>query len=454
MQILGSNSDRLVDSLKKGKTRIAVYGVGHVGSAITTVWLRAGAKVICVDKSQKVIENIRKGNPPVSEPLVKEFFKTGIKQKRLTATSDSIQASKTSDFKIVIIPVGLRNGKPNLVDLLKVTRHISLGLKKGDLVSINSSVPPGTTINEVLPILEEGSGLRVEKDFGLVYSPERIYIGQAIYDIEDNYPSIVGGIGKKSLRYASILYGIVSKKGVIEMSSTTAAETEKIFEGIYRDVNIALANELEKLSKVIGVDFWQVRNAANSQHNCLLHRSGVGVGGPCIPIYPIFASYVAKKMGIKTDLITKSREINSSMPKYTVSRSLDLLKKAGKTVKGSKICILGLAYRGNISDDRFSPSYGIIHELERKGCLVSVHDSHVKKSSIRNLKSSLKDALSDSDLIIVATDHDEYRKIDEKILQKYASKPLLVFDGRGILKPKNFKNSLFTGIGHKNVFKK
>jgi UDP-N-acetyl-D-mannosaminuronate dehydrogenase len=139
------------------------------------------------------------------------------------------------------------------------------------------------------------------------------------------------------------------------------------------------------------------------------------------------------------------------MPKYTVSRALDLLKKAGKTVKGSKICILGLAYRGDISDDRFSPSYEIIQELEKKGCSVFVHDSHVKKGSNRTLKSNLKDALSDSDLIIVATDHSEYRKMDEKILQKYASKPLLVFDGRGVLDPKNFGNSLFNGLGHKSV---
>jgi len=445
MNIL-SNPKYVKKFIKTGKLIIAVYGLGHVGASVAAVWLRAGAHVIGVDKSSVVVNNATHGKTQIGEPSVEEAFRKAILKERFEAVTDPIYASKSSHFKIMTVPVYLSDTMADLSTVKEVAESIAKGLKKGDVVSFNATVPPGTTEEVVLPILERTSGLKCEIDFGLIYTPERIYEGRAIKDIEDNYPTIVGGIGPRSLKAGTMLYSVIANKGVIQMSTIKTAEFEKVCEGIYRDVNIALANELVKMADKLGINFWEARGASNSQPFCNLHKPGTGVGGACIPVYPHFLIEISDKLKVDSGITKSARQINSLMPKYCVSQALSLLSKSGKSSNKSKVAVLGLAFRGGVSDTRLSPSYDVIHELLNAGCSVIVHDPYVSRDSELPspvvLTKDLDKALNGSDLVIIATDHPQYTRINPRKFGKTA-----VYDGRGILDSSKFGNLLFSGIG-------
>ena len=437
-----SFSDQFPDILKKirsGEFKIAVYGLGHVGASIASVWLRAGAHVIGVDKSQKVLENAKRGKTHVPEPGVNEAFTQGLQERRFDLYDDLVEGSNDSYFKMICIPVLADNGRPaDLTAVREVSNAISKGLKKGDVVALNPSVPPGTTEDIVLPLIEkESRGLKVESDFYLIYNPERIYEGRAIEDIEDRYPAIVSGVGPKSLEIGMYLYSIVFKKGIIPVSNIRTAETEKLFEGVYRDVNIALANELAKFCEKVGVNFWEAMEAANSQPFCHIHKPGVGVGGACIPVYPKFIIDTANRFKVDCNITKLGRTINDSMPAYCVQQAVKLLNKKGgkKDARDSVITLLGLAFRGGVSDTRLSPTYKVIEELQKlKVREIRVHDPLVKNdyslSDEENviLTTNLRDALKDTNLIMLVADHPEYR-----MLTYEDTKGSPIYDGRGLL---------------------
>lgn len=432
--------------IKEGKLTVAVYGLGYVGAPIAAVWLRAKAKVIGVDKFDFLVARAMKAALSIEEKAVNEALRRGLRERRFEATTDGVEASERSDFKIIAVPVLLQEGAADLSNVMDVTTKIAQGLKKGDVIAISPTIPPGTTEKVVLPAIEKISGLRGDADFGLIYSPERIYVGRAVADMEENYPTIVSGIGPKSLNAAASLYSLISKKGVIRMNSIKAAEMEKIFEGVYRDVNIALANELAKICDTLGIDFWEARNAANSQHFCNIHRPGTGVGGACIPIYPQFLMELATKAKVGASITTLARTVNSLMPKYCVEQASKLLERSGKRPAGSKVAVLGLAFRGGVSDTRLSPSYDVIQELLKSGCTVTVHDPYVLSDSKLPanvvLTKKLEEALKNSDLVIVATDHPQYAKIGVRKVGNAA-----VYDGRGILNSSIWGRILFSAIG-------
>src|SRR5437870_6216966 len=377
------NSD-LARKVGSGEYKIAVYGLGHVESPLASAWLRAGAHVLGVDKSPQVLENARKGKTHVPEPGVNEAFSKGLKDKKFYVYDDLMKASQDAHFKLICVPVLLTDSfSADLAAIKQVASAIGRGLKKGDIVSLNPSVPPGTSEDVILPILEKESGLQVERDFYMVYNPERIYEGRAIEDIEERYPAVVAGAGPKSLEIGSKLYSLLAKKGVISMSSMRAAETEKLFEGVYRDVNIALANELAKFCEKIGVNFWESRDAANSQPFCHLHTPGVGVGGACIPVYPQFILHAAKQVKVNSDITKLGRAVNDAMPAYCVREAIKLLDGRRKSeitsLDGITVTLLGLAFRGGVSDTRLSPTYEVIKEFQKKGVEeIRVHDPLVK----------------------------------------------------------------------------
>ena len=439
---------KLINDILKGKKTISVYGLGNVGGPIAAAWLRKNVKVIGVDISQKLIENIHNGTSHQKEPFISQIFTNGLKKKNFIVTNNGINASKESTVKFIAVPVGLKKNKIDLTALKSATLSISNGLKKNDVVVVCPSLPPGTTEKIVKDILEKNSKLKVEKDFLLIYNPERIFEGRALKDIEENYPAIISGYGKKSISFADDLLKIISKKGTIQMDSIANAEAEKLFEGVYRDVNIALANELADYCQKVGVNFWDARKGANSQPFCNLHYPGTGVGGLCIPVYPRFIIESSSKIGKNVKLIEYSRKINDNMPKKCVADAISLLKNK---VKGKKIAVLGLGFRGEVTDSRLSPTYDVVSELIKKGCKVSVHDPYIfeDKKLPKNvlLTKNLSEAVDNADLIFISSDHKMYSKLNKKSL-KSSKKPTLIFDGRNILKRNNFeKNSVMT-IGY------
>ncbi len=431
--------------LKSGEFKIAVYGLGHVGSPLASVWLRAGAHVIGVDKSPKVLENARIGRTHVPEPGVNDAFTKGLKSKRFAVYDDPVKASQYAHLKMICVPVLLTDSfSADLAAVKQVASAIAHGLKRGDVVSLNPSVPPGTSEDIVLPILEAESGLKVERDFFMIYNPERIYEGRAIEDIEERYPAVVSGAGPKSLEVGTKLYSIVAKKGVIKMSSMRTAETEKLLEGVYRDVNIALANEMAKFCERIGVDFWEAREAANSQPFCHIHKPGAGVGGACIPVYPQFVLHTAGINKLECNITRLGRNVNDSMPAYCVEQAIKLLD--GIDISESKVALLGLAFRGGVSDTRLSPTYKVIEELKkRKVQEIRVHDPLVTNdpnlAQDVALTTNLSQATKGADLVILVSDHPEYRNLTDDNLDGAP-----VYDGRGVLDKSKFSGK-FASIG-------
>ncbi len=440
------NGSELARKIKSGEFKIAVYGLGHVGSPLASVWLRAGAHVIGVDKSPRVLENARKGRTHVPEPGVNEAFTKGVKEKRFYLYDDPVKAAQDSYLKMICVPVLLTDSfAADLGAIRQVASSIGRGMKKGDVVSLNPTVPPGTSEDVILPILEKESGLKVEKDFFMLYNPERIFEGRAILDIEESYPAVIAGAGPKSLEIGEKLYSLVFKKGVIKMSAMRIAETEKLLEGVYRDVNIALANEMAKFCESVGVDFWEARQAANSQPFCHIHKPGAGVGGACIPVYPHFFLYTADIKKVECNIARLGRNVNDSMPAYCVDQAVRLLN--GTDISQSIVALLGLAFRGGVSDTRLSPTYGVIEELKkRKVKEIRVHDPRVKSDlnlpQDVALTSSLLQAVKGADLVILVSDHPEYRSLTH---ESVGGAP--VYDGRGILDRSKFDSGKFASIG-------
>lgn len=452
--------------IKSGAFKIAVYGLGHIGSALASVWLRQGAHVIGIDKSSKVLENAKIGKTHLLEPGVNEAFTKGIEDNHFEVYEDLVKASLDSYFKMICVPVLATNGSADLAAIKDVATSIGKGLKKFDVVALNPSVPPGTTEEVVLPILEKESGFKAETDFYMIYNPERIYEGRAIEDIEQRYPAIISGAGVRSLNIGTKIYSIIFKKGVIAMSSIRTAETEKLLEGVYRDVNIALANELAKFCEKVGIDFWEARDAANSQPFCHIHKPGAGVGGACIPVYPQFILHTADRMNIDCNITRMGRNINDSMPAYSVERATELLKeqeeKKNRKKQGKEhlkkdfvnkgeliITLLGLAFRGGVSDTRLSPTYKVIEEFQKlKVKEIRIHDPLIindpSLSGKQNiiLTSNLNEAIQGTDLVMLIADHPEYRTLTPDDL---GGAP--IYDGRGMLDRSKFDHSAFASIG-------
>ena len=442
-----NNADAdLLRRVRSGEFKIAVYGLGHVGSPLASAWLRAGAHLIGVDSSSEVLKNARKGRTHIYEPGVNEAFSKGLKEKRFHLYSDPIKASQDSHFKLICVPVLLTSSfSADLSAVKQVTTAIGQGLKKGDVVSLNPSVPPGTSEDIVIPLLEEESGLKVEQDFYMVYNPERIYEGRAIEDIEVRYPAIVAGAGVKSLEIGAKLYSLVAKKGVLKIGNMRTAEAEKLLEGVYRDVNIALANEMAKFCEKVGVDFWVAREAANSQPFCHIHKPGAGVGGACIPVYPQFILHAASASGVECKIISLGRNVNDSMPAYCVEQAMKLIDVAD--VPKCIVALLGLGFRGGVSDTRLSPTYKVIEELKKlKVKEIRVHDPFI--TSDPNLPhdimltSNLSKAAKNAHLVILVSDHAEYRNITNEDLNGAA-----IYDGRGTLDRSRFAALRFASIG-------
>ncbi|MCU7787221.1 nucleotide sugar dehydrogenase [Pyrobaculum sp. 3827-6] len=435
----------LADLLRRGELVVAVYGLGYVGMALSAAWALAGARVIGVDIDSGKVERLNNGVVEYVEKDVVDVLTHAIRSGRFTATTDGVVASIRSHVKIVAVPVFLKKSATAIdVDFSALTsaaKSIGAGLKKGDLVIVESSVPPGTTEEVVRPVLEGASGLVAEEDFYLAYSPERVMVGHALKDIVENYPKVVAGVGPRSAEEAAELYRQVAKRGVLVLESTREAEFEKLLEGVYRDVNIAVANEMAKLANALGISFRRAREAANSQPYSHVHKPGSGVGGNCIPVYPYFLMWTAAKYGVDLPLTRTARFINEKQPEEVAFAALRAMLKHGVNPAAAKIAILGLAFRGDVDDTRGSPTYDIIATLLKVGIKpeqITVHDPYVKQDMLLTrwgiaLTQDLESAVKGADVVIISTDHSAYR-IKASVLLSLMNSQVVV-DARGVLTP-------------------
>jgi len=428
---------------------VSVFGLGFVGSSIVAAWLRAGAIVEGFDVSEARIRDLKNPKTLGFEEVVEEAFDTGLKNGMLLLQRSNFASKSRSNIKFVCVPVYLGKDKRADLSFLKdVSATIGSALKKGDAVVICPTVPPGSTRKVVVPILEKQSGFVAGKDFDVIYSPERILVGRAVEDIEKRYPAVISGINDKSLFRAESIFRVIAQKGVLKMPNIETAEFEKLAEGVYRDVNIALANELAMVCDELGVDFWSVREAANSQPFSQIHIPGLGVGGACIPVYPWFVVQSVENTG--TRMIEAGRAINDSMVDFLV----ESIKKNFHLNEKSKIAILGLAFRGDVADSRLSVTYRLVEHLRKSGFdQLRIHDPLILNDSQVGdiLTSDFDEAVSFADLAIIATDHRMYKDFDWESYKRGSK--LTIIDTKGILRDKSLSSSVEVyglGYGSKN----
>ena len=406
--------------------QIGIFGLGHIGLPTAAILANNNLHVLGGDINENTVHNINQGICNFEEPGLNDLVKEAVKNNYLTATTNLEYVAKTSDIILVIVPTPIfENKKADLTYVISACENIKKGLEKGNLVIIESTIPPETGLNVIKPILEE-SGLVCGEDFYLSYSPERALPHNTIYEMTHNV-RIIGGFNEKSANLTAQLYSYITQGDIIKVKNITSAEMVKLMENTYRDVNIALSNELAKICEKINVNANEVINAANYHPRVNLHTPGAGVGGHCIPVDPYFLIEIAEKYGLTAQLISDSRKINDDMPKHV----LEILSKFKEEI--STVSILGIAYKGNVDDVRETPSKKLIELLINDNYNVVAHDPLVKRDIIEkfNVKPvELEEALN-NDCIIIMTDHDAYKELKpEQFKNKLVISTKPIFDSK------------------------
>lgn len=413
------------DAFKSGKVPVAVYGLGKMGLPLAAVYADICSNVIGVDVDPDIVTAIGAGNCPVSgEPGLSELVEQTVEEDALRATTDIDAAASEATIHVAIVPTLLDDDRnPDLSILQSLLENVGPQLDFGDVVFVESTVPPGSCRDKILPLLEETSRLD-RGDFGLAFCPERTSSGRAIEDITESYAKIVGGINQESTEAARIVYEQLNQQGVIPVSNATTAETVKITEGVFRDVNIALANELAALADPLPVDFNEVADAANTIPFINVHQPGAGVGGHCIPYYPYF---LINWLDSEFPLLQTARDVNDSMPDFTVDALHSQFAAVNQNINDARVLVLGVAYRGNVAETRAAPAKPIIERLSGEAREVFVTDPVIDDlSGFAGTKIDLADINGkDFEAVVLVTNHEEFNGIDWD-----SFKPLIIVNGR------------------------
>jgi UDP-N-acetyl-D-glucosamine dehydrogenase len=396
------------------RASVAVIGLGYVGLPLCLAFADRDVDVRGIDTDPDKVQQLAGGTSYIKH----------IPDARVAAATGSGRFRPTTDFAalrevgtiLICVPTPLTvNRVPDLSYVESTARAIAPHLRRGQLVVLESTTYPGTTDEVVRGILETGSGLEAGADFHLAFSPEREDPGNptALQDI----PKVVGGLTPACLEKAAAVYGRIVTQ-VVPVSSCRAAEATKLLENIFRSVNIALVNELKLIYAKMGIDVWEVIAAASTKpFGYMPFYPGPGLGGHCIPIDPFYLTWKALEYGMRTRLIELAGEINTAMPEHVVNRVADALNDAGKSVQGSRVLLLGLAYKPNVDDDRESPTYEIMELLEKRGAAVSYHDPHVPvirpgRSHHHVAGRESRPITADYDVLVLCTHHREYGDFD------------------------------------------
>jgi UDP-N-acetyl-D-glucosamine dehydrogenase len=422
----------LLQKIKDKTAVVAVIGLGYVGLPLAVEKAKAGYRTIGFDVQKSKVDMVNEGHNYIGD-VVDAELEDLVKKGMLSATTD-FSIVKDADFIAICVPTPLDDyQQPDISYVRNSAIDISKYLKRGSIVVLESTTYPGTTEELLLPILEEGSGLKCGEDFFLAYSPERVDPGNKIYKTK-NTPKVVGGVGKDSTEIAAAMYNSVLDGCVHEVSSPKVAEMEKILENTYRNINIALANEMAIICEKMGISVWEVIDAAKTKpYGFQAFYPGPGVGGHCIPLDPYYLAWKAREYDYHTKLIETSGIINDSMPDYVVERASKILNRLKKPLNGSKILILGVAYKQDIDDIRHSPALRVIEGFEKSGSIVKYYDPFVasydyKGKTRTSIKELSKEELQSADLVVITTAH---TNIDYNFVQVNSK---FIFDTKNAMK--------------------
>ena len=427
-------SESLLNAIQNKTAKVGVIGLGYVGLPLIDAFVNKGFTCIGYDVDTKKVDELNAGRSYIKH-ISSEKVQGWRDKKQFSATADMSRLGE-ADALLICVPTPLSESRdPDLFFVEETARSIAKSLRKGQLVVLESTTYPTTTRDVVLPILEK-SGLKCSKDFLLAFSPEREDPGNPNYSAA-GIPKVVGGMDAAALKAACALYSQAVVK-VIPVSTPEIAEACKILENTYRAVNIALVNELKVLFDKMGIDVWEVIDAAKTKpFGFQAFYPGPGLGGHCIPIDPFYLTWLARKYGMSTRFIELAGEVNSKMPEYVITRLGEFLNDQAKPIKGSKILILGAAYKKDVDDPRESPSFVLMELLIKRGALLSYNDPHVPSlpkmrhhPTLPAMESTplTPENLGKFDCVLIATDHSAY---DPAFLVQHSK---MVLDTRNITK--------------------
>jgi len=414
--------DKLADRIRDRTATIGVMGLGYVGLPLVNVIADAGFRVIGFDIDTEKVEKLKRGDSYISQ-FPGERFRALFESELFLPTSDLTRASE-ADAILVCVPTPLtRHREPDLTFVISTAEAIAEHLRPDQLIILESTSYPGTTCEVVRPILE-ATGLKSGRDFYLAFSPEREDPGNTKYGTK-SIPKVIGGDGPEALMLAQALYDQFVDR-TIPVSNPDTAEAVKITENVFRAVNVALANELKTIYAAMGIDIWEVIEAAKTKpFGFMAFYPGPGLGGHCIPIDPFYLTWRAREFGLTTRFVELAGEINSAMPEAVVNRlAYELDHQFAKGLKGSRILLVGLAYKKNVGDTRGSPGFRLIEVMEARGAMVDYFDPFVPTIGVTHEHADLagrqsivftRKAITDYDAVLIATDHDgvDYRTLAE-----------------------------------------
>jgi UDP-N-acetyl-D-glucosamine dehydrogenase len=412
------------------KDKVSIVGLGYVGLPLLLLSEEKGINVQGFDIDEEKISQLQKGESYLDEERISD--KVSRLQDDLDVTSGEADL-EDSDYYVITVPTPVEREEPDYTYVEKATETVAENAEEGATIVLESTVAPGTCRNVVKPIIEE-KGFEVGEDVYLAFCPERIDPGSQEWSLE-KIPRVLGSISDEGIDKAKEYYSEILEGDIFEASSIEVAEASKVTENSFRDINIAFVNELAKTYDNLGISTKEVIEAASTKpFGFMAHWPGCGVGGHCIPVDPYYLIEESKGKGYDPKLLSHAREINESMPSYTVQRVMEGLNELGKPVKGTKIGLLGLAYKGGVDDTRRSPAFEIKEKLEALGADVKTFDPHVE-SDVESLE-----GLDDRECLVIATDHDEFKELEERNFAE------LIVDGRNMLDPKRLE-AKYIGVG-------
>ena len=427
-----SMKEELLKKIENRQITVGVVGLGYVGLPLAVEKARAGFRTIGFDVQEEKVQLVNSGHNYIGD-VIDDDLKELVEEGKLSATTD-FTFVKDVDFIAICVPTPLdRHQQPDISYVKNSTIEISRHLTKNTMVVLESTTYPGTTEELIRPILEEGSGLKCGEDFYLGFSPERVDPGNAVYKTK-NTPKVVGAIGKDATEVIASMYRAVLEGDVYEVSSPAIAEMEKILENTYRNVNIGLINELAMLCNKMNINLWEVVDAAKTKpYGFQAFYPGPGLGGHCIPLDPYYLTWKDREYGFHTSMNESSMMMNDKMPEYCVERAAKILNRFKKSLNGSKILILGVAYKQDIDDYRESPAIRVIEELEPTGAEVDFYDPYIPAYKERGivkegLKEISEDTVASYDLVMVTAAH---TTVDYEMIQRSAK---AIFDTKNVMK--------------------
>ena len=440
---------------KRGKYTVCVVGCGRIGLPTACAFAEAGFQIIGVDADASVVSRLKKGKSPFVETGVSALVKKLVRNGRIIATTDTQKAATQSDIVVIVVATVVdEKKKPNYSYMEKACKDVGMGLRRGSLVIIASTVGPSITETLIKETLETASGLKAGEDFGLVNSPTRAAPGRILQDLTA-YARVVGGINEQSFKAASLVLGTITKGGIVKVRDLRTAETTKLFENVYRDVCLALSNDFGLLCEKIKVDYLEAQSAANTQPFCHLLRPGV-VGGH-IPKDPYLLLWEAENAGAKLGLVTSARKINDKMPEHAVQLTRDALSKHQKPLRRAKIALLGVSYSPNTKEHRGSAVDKLVELFTDKGAVVRVFDPLYTYKELKDLGypagRSLMKAVEGTDCLVIVVGHSRFRRLNWRKLKLLMTKSAAIVDMGHVIEPEKAAKAgfVYRGAGRRGV---